>query len=268
MSQIIRRIFILTLLFSTFLAACAQEETGSLQFLANGEDFVRQGFVSKDGWAINFDQVVVNLQGVTAYQTDPPFDSATGSMPEGESVAVAGTTLIDLAAGDTDAEPILLETVEAPVGQYNAISWEMVNGDDGYTLLLVGTAAKDGETIPFNIRIDEIYQYVCGEYVGDERKGFVDSDAVGDVEMTFHFDHVFGDADTAMEEPLNVGALGFDPLAALAENGSLSATQADLEAGLSSEAYATLMDTLGTLGHVGEGHCYEAEYGHTGHGAE
>jgi hypothetical protein len=144
----------------------------------------------------------------------------------------------------------------------------MVNGDDGYTLQLVGTAAKDGETIPFDIRIDETYQYVCGEFVGDERKGFVDSDAVGDIEMTFHFDHVFGDADTGMEEALNVGALGFDPLAALAENGSLSATQADLEAALSSEAYATLLDTLGTLGHVGEGHCFEAVNGYTGHGTE
>ena len=34
-------------------------EEGTLAFVANGEDFVRQGFISKDGWAINFDQVLV-----------------------------------------------------------------------------------------------------------------------------------------------------------------------------------------------------------------
>ncbi|WP_353736712.1 hypothetical protein [Moorena sp. SIO2C4] len=30
---------------------------GKLQFRANGEDFVRQGFVSKDRWQISFDRV-------------------------------------------------------------------------------------------------------------------------------------------------------------------------------------------------------------------
>jgi len=39
------------------LTGCAGgEATGRLQVYANGEDFVRQGFVSKDGWSINFDQ--------------------------------------------------------------------------------------------------------------------------------------------------------------------------------------------------------------------
>ena len=30
---------------------------GSLVLVANGEDFVRQGFVSKDGWSINFEHL-------------------------------------------------------------------------------------------------------------------------------------------------------------------------------------------------------------------
>ena len=258
----------LILLSVIFLVAGCGGQNGQLEIRANGEDFVRQGFVSKDGWTINFEQVLVNLQAITAYQTDPPFDAATGEMPEGESVAIAGPVLVDLAAGDADAEPILLETMEAPTGQFNAVSWEMVNGDDGFTLHLVGTAEKDGTTIPFDIQISEVYQYVCGEFVGDERKGFVDPDATGDVELTFHFDHVFGDADTDLSEALNVGALGFDPLAALATDGTLMVTEADLVAGLSSEDFATLMDTLGTLGHVGEGHCFEAENGYTGHETE
>ncbi len=33
-------------------AVAESEGTGTLEIVANGEDFVRQGFVSKDGWAI------------------------------------------------------------------------------------------------------------------------------------------------------------------------------------------------------------------------
>ena len=37
-----------------------------------------QGFVSKDGWAISFDAVTVTLTGITAYQTDPPYEAEMG----------------------------------------------------------------------------------------------------------------------------------------------------------------------------------------------
>jgi len=52
--------------------------TGRLQVYANGEDFVRQGFVSKDGWSINFDHVYITLADITAYQTEPPYDPHSG----------------------------------------------------------------------------------------------------------------------------------------------------------------------------------------------
>lgn len=244
------------------LVACSTS-TGELAFRANGEDFVRQGFESKDGWTISFDNVFVTLADVAAYQTDPPFDAATGADPEGEAAMLEAAQTTDLAAGDANADPILLGRVEAAVGQYNATSWDMINGDSGITLQLIGTAEKEGNSINFDIKIDETYRYACGEYVGDERKGFVTDESLGEVEMTFHFDHVFGDAGTDLSDPLNEGALGFEPLAALADGSSLDVTQADLEAGLSSDDYATLLDTLATLGHVGEGHCFEAENGYT-----
>ena len=41
------------LITGILLSGCAGGEgRGKLQFYANGEDFVRQGFVSKDGWSI------------------------------------------------------------------------------------------------------------------------------------------------------------------------------------------------------------------------
>jgi len=261
---------VLTLCSLLFLAACGgAQETGELQFVANGEDFVRQGFVSKDGWQIDFQNVFVTLSDVQAYQTDPPYNASTGDAPEGETVAAGDVFTIDLAEGGADAAPILFASAtEAPTGQYNAISWDMVNATDGpsagNTLMLVGTAVKDGETVNFTLSIPEEFSYSCGEFVGDARKGFLtESGDVADVELTFHFDHVFGDGDSPADDSLNVGALGFDPLAAVATNGELNASLADLEGSLAADEFATLVDTLQTLGHVGEGHCYEATGGYT-----
>lgn len=260
----------------TLLVACgaaSQPETaagnGDLEFRANGEDFVRQGFESKDGWRIDFDHVYVTLADVAAYQTDPPFDASTGEAPEGEAVNLAGPYTLDLAEGDEDAAPLMIDMAAAPAGQYNAMGWRMVPANDGMsagaTVMMVGTAQKDGQTINFNIKVNDEYTYNCGEYVGDERKGFLDADSNADLEATFHFDHVFGDGEAPADDGLNVGALGFDPLASLAQNDTLDVDMAALEAGLTTEEFATLRDTLSSLGHVGEGHCYETVGGYTGH---
>lgn len=256
--------FALTLLIVAFVLSACSAETGTLRFDANGEDFVRQGFVSKDGWRIDFERVAITLDEIIAYKTDPPYDASTGISPEGDSVAVAEMLTIDLAEGGEDAPPLAVGSVEAETGQYNALSWQMVNGDDGVTLHINGTASKADSTIDFDFAITDEYSYMCGEYVGDERIGFVDPDETGRIEMTFHFDHIFGDADTEPDEALNAGALGFDPLAALATDGSLQMTQAELEQRLSAEHVTILRDTLATLGHVGEGHCFEATNGFTG----
>lgn len=246
-----------------FLISACSSETGNLSIHANGEDFVRQGFVSKDGWSISFDQVGVNVGDVTAYQSDPPFDASSGDNPSGSSVTLSGVGWVDLAEGNEEADPIELDELEAPAGHYNAVGWDMITGEDGYTIQLVGTAEKDGESIQFDIRVSDEYSYVCGEYVGDERKGFVDPDSFGDVELTFHFDHLFGDAELEADETLNVFALGFDPLAELAEGGHLDVTSSELAAGLGAEDYATWEEALATLGHVGEGHCFEQTHGYT-----
>jgi len=235
---------------------------GMLAFRANGEDFVRQGFVSKDGWEISFDHLYVTLADVTAYQTDPPFDPESGSeLQPVESVSIGETQTIDLAEGDESAEPILISEMDAPAGRYNALSWEMVNAEtgpaEGYTLVMVGTAMKDGQTVNFNIQMDEELEFVCGDFVGDERKGIVDADGAADVEATFHFDHIFGDAEAPMDDEINTGALGFEPLAAAAQDGTLDVNSAALQEQLSEEDYAMLTGILPSLGHVGEGHCEE-----------
>jgi len=243
-----KRIFIPVLALSVLaiiLAGCAGGgATGNLQLYANGEDFVRQGFVSKDGWRITFDHVYITLSDITAYQTDPPYDPDSGADIEGKAtIALDKAYTIDLAQGGEDAPPILVDEVSGvPAGHYNAISWKMARAESGpaacHSLVMIGTAEKAGQSIDFTISIDEECEYCCGEYVGDERKGILGEDGTADLEMTFHFDHIFGDAETPADDELNLAAVGFEPFAEGAEAGTV------------------ISMTEMHLGHVGEGHCH------------
>lgn len=234
----------------TVIGGCSSEEsgapaTGTLQFYANGEDFVREGFVSKDDWSITFDHVYITLSDITAYQTDPAYDAHSEEAIAGDvEAALSGAHTIDLAAGDEDADPILVGTVHnVATGHYNAISWKMTRAASGhaagYSLVMIGTAEKEGQVIDFTITFDSVCEYSCGEFVGDERKGIVSEGSTADLEMTFHFDHLFGDIETPADDELNLGALGFEALLGMPEGGDPNMDMAEIH-----------------LGHVGEGHCY------------
>jgi hypothetical protein len=223
---------------------CGGGAVGTLEFYANGEDFVRQGFVSMDGWSIQFDHVYITLADIEAYQTDPPFDPTTDVVISShERASLEGTFTIDLAEGGPDADPILVGTVsDVAVGHYNALSWTMTKAESGpapgYSLVMIGTAEKDGEVINFVINVEEVCGYECGEYVGDVRKGIVSEDGTADLEMTFHFDHIFGDGDLPLDDELNAAAVGFEPFA---QGGT---------------GQQVIIMTEMHLGHVGEGHCH------------
>ncbi|MCU0537785.1 MAG: DUF4382 domain-containing protein, partial [Hydrococcus sp. Prado102] len=230
------------------------KESGTLQIRANGEDFIRQGFVSKDGWQINFDRVYVTLADVTAYQSDPPFDAESGkTLQAKEQVSLPQTQTVDLAQGDENAEPILVGEVKAPAGRYNALSWRMVPAQtgeaSGYPLYLSGKATKEGRTVDFVLKIQPEMAFTCGDFVGEQRKGILQADNNADLEATFHFDHLFGDAQTAPDDELNQGALGFEPFATLAKDGKLDADTTMLKEQLSQADYNKLMEILPSLGH-------------------
>ncbi len=255
-------LLVLVILLPGLLLGCGAQDTGTLQFRANGEDFVRQGFVSKDGWAIQFDHVYVHLTDVTGYQADPPYDPHAGGEVQAQAEAdLDGTHTVDLAEGGPDAAPILVGETTAPAGHYNANAWRMARATSGpasgYSLVLVGTAEKEGQTVDFTIQVETEYEYTCGEYVGDERKGLLQKGGTADLEMTFHFDHVFGDAETPLDDELNAGAPGFAPFAALVGgSGALRVDMSGLQAEMAPADYQMLVDILPTLGHVGEGHCH------------
>ncbi len=240
----------MALMVSFLIVGCSDNgddgvQVGMIEFKANGEDFVRQGFVSKDGWSITFDHVYITLSNITAYQTDPPYDAHQGGQIDGKAeVKLDGIHIVDLAEGDEIAVPIFVGDVrDAATGHYNSISWKMDRADsgpsEGHSLVMIGTAEKDGQVEDFSIKLDAVCGYSCGEYVGDERKGILSEGGIADLEMTFHFDHLFGDADIPADDGLNLGALGFETLLAMPEGGDPGMDMADLH-----------------LGHVGEGHCH------------
>jgi len=231
---------------------------GTLTITVNGEDFVTQGFVSKDGWELTFRHLYVTLENVEAYQTDPPFDPHTDDrIIPSETVTLTGPFTVDLAC--LEGPVILSEIIDVPNGHYNAVSWDLVPAgpgpSEGYSIFVDGQAEKGTQSYNVYIGIEQGYRYLGGEYVGDERKGFVESGGSADLEITFHFDHIFGDASLTADDPLNTAAAGFEPFASLMAEGTVDVDLDILRTDFEEDSYANLLDLLTTLGHTGEGHC-------------
>lgn len=255
---------------------------GKLEFRANGEDFVRQGFVTKDGWNVTFQHVYVTLANLTAAtsdgaaQADETTQAIKGSAADKAgalaklahaSLTVEGVRTVDLVPREGGDETALVESVDAPATHYDALAWSMVPAiagpAQGQTLQLVGQATKNSRTVDFVLGWDRSHRYVCGDFIGDQRKGIVKSGGHADVEATFHFDHVFGNADEPADDPINLGAVGFEPFAALAADGPSGRDEGErvvlnrpeLAAQLAAEDFDALQVAFAGLGHVGEGHC-------------
>ena len=192
----------------------------TLSLVANGEDFIRQGFVSKDGWQIDFNHVYVTLNQVKAYQMNPPLNlESQPKLPDAkQSITLLDKPItVDLTQKNENASAIKVTEVSAPVGTYNAITWSLVNDAQGDgSIILDGIATKKNQTINFNLQLSLELHYLCGEFVGDERKGIISATQGAELETTFHFDHLFGNAKTSADDELNVNAIGFNPLANIA----------------------------------------------------
>ena len=216
-----------------------------LRFQASGEDLATGGFVAprltKDGWALSFSHIQVTLGEVVAHQASPAFEpQAGGEITSQAQVALPGVVTIDLVTQADGDDMVSVAELPAPAGHYNALAWSMLPALDGKhagdSLVLIGEAEKDGTRVAFHIASRDAVHHRCGEYVGDERKGFVTAGAPGEVEITLHLDHLFGRADKPADDPMNLDALGFAPFVGGGERQAFSLN------GLH-------------LGHVGEGHC-------------
>lgn len=215
---------------------------GTLTLFASGEDLATDGFnapkLTKDGWTLHFTSILVTFDQITAWQTDPPF---MADKPEisGLALPIGGSFAVDLVDVGEDGR-VALATIDAAPGHYNALSWAMVPGVDGYSLVLDGVARKDGQEVAFTLRASDSIAHTCGEYLGAARKGFVTEGAGADLEITLHLDHFFGRADKGENDEMNLVAPGFAPFVA-------------------GGVYDISLNGL-HLGHVGEGHCHVAVF--------
>ncbi|MBD2652098.1 hypothetical protein H6G45_01055 [Synechocystis sp. FACHB-383] len=248
-------------LSSPELKASPPVNQGTLIVRANGEERAREGLTTKDGWFLDFSHVYVSLAEINAYQIEPAFDASTDAPLPDTAVAIAipGSTVVDLAAAGKDAETVLVGETPAPAGKFNALSWQMplaaAGPTQGYSILLEGTATKNGRTIPFRLGVKEQLGFICGDFVGDERKGILTAGGKADLEATFHLDHLFGEGKEPADSDINLSAFGFAPLAALAQEKGIEINSEDLQAQLGEADYQTFLQVLANLGHVGEGHC-------------
>lgn len=226
----------------TSIVAC-QNDKGTISFTANGEDFVANGFMSKDGWDVNFDRVFINLSKITAYNAQ---DSKL-------SAELPGSYLIDL----KDSPIVAMDKLtDLPKGNYQSLRFSLTpieNGEyQGSSIVMKGTAVKEGESIDFLIKLNEELTFDGKEgYVGDTIKGLLKEDET-EVEMTFHFDHLFGDIEADADDHVNTGSPGFNFFLPFNDKGSLIVDQKQLS---TLDGYDILMGAIETLGHLGEGHC-------------
>lgn len=221
---------------------------GTIVFTANGEDFVRKGFVDRTGWAISFDTLLVTIVDPCAYL--PP-DEKLLAVLEGEH-------RVDLAEGDADAGPVVVGRLDSvPVGNYQALRFKIRRASSGpwsgHSMVMIGTARKEDRVVPFSITLDEEMDFDGTEgFVGDEVRGLLKPGGTTTVEMTFHFDHIFGDHEVPPDDHINTGSVGFDFFHAFASDGRVAVEQKDMQ---SADDYPTLVKAVWTLGHLGEGHC-------------
>ena len=186
--------------------------------------------------------------------SDPKANSEKNLKSQPQVLILNQATIIDLAAGD-DAQTIVVTSTEAPEGFYNALSWKMQPTEDALlpdqTIVLQGKAVKARRNVNFLLGFRIPLTYFCGEFVGEERKEMLQSGKSAEVEMTFHFDHIFGDGELAPDDSLNQTALGFQPLADLAQGDNLKLDWQGLQENLSPDNYQRLTDAIVGLGHVG-----------------
>jgi len=251
-----KRIFLSIILVLSAVAitlqSCSKSAggTGKIVFYANGEDFVREGFLEKKGWKITFDHLYVNIANPVAYNS------------KGLKAELEGTYLVDLAEGDSKAKPIVVGTLDGlKEGNYQSLKFGLKRAEKGdykgYSIVMIGKAEKGNDVRDFTIKLDEEIVFDGKEgYVGDEVKGMLLKGKETSVEMTFHFDHVFGDRSAPANDHVNSGSVGFDYFNAFAKNGKIDVAQKDL---VKTKGYKILLGAIATLGHLGEGHCHVLE---------
>ncbi|HMI93563.1 MAG TPA: hypothetical protein VK509_19455 [Polyangiales bacterium] len=203
---------------------------GSLKVSASGEQAALSGYpvgegddeiAFADGWTMVLGKVLISI-GDFRLRTQDGDDAMVDSDP----------VVFDLHQG----EPKLWSFDDVPAQRWDRVGYkyelptsktrtagDVANEDleqmidEGYSLLVAGTARKDGREIefeygfPFEITMDNCHNGI------DDTDGLVIGDgAAAEAQITIHLDHLFFD-DWAIEDP----ALRFDAMAEMAPAGGV-----------------------------------------------
>jgi hypothetical protein len=201
---------------------------GSLTVHASGEEAAISGYpvgegddqiAFADGWTLQFSHVIVSL-------ADFSLKTADGADAELD----AGPVVADLHLG----EPELWDFADVPAQRWSRVGFDYVpasgdarnaNGvdedalelmiDNGYSLLIRATAAKDGREVQLEYGFDFTVQHSRCVSGLDDTDGLVVPDgAAVEAQITVHLDHLFFDSFAADD-----AALRFDPMAAAVQTG-------------------------------------------------
>jgi hypothetical protein len=163
------------------LAACSSDDdngggdeavqTGTVRFMANGEDFIREPFVSKDGWTIAFDHFFVNFFGPTALQGTVEGEEADAG---GSSAKAVRGGVEPMHAGHPHTGITAGEVHVALVGDYLVDLHQTPLAGQGEDRTLVGTVedgdalgnvAKTGDYNSVNFNVKPV-ERLLGAYTG------------------------------------------------------------------------------------------------------
>lgn len=173
-------------------------------------------------------------------------------------VSLHGPYIVDLAAGNEKALPVLVDKKEhIRTGNYQSLSFKIKRIHDGTfknsSIILIGTAKKKTQKRSFTIKLNEEVDFNGKEgYVGETVKGIVSPDKESDVEMTFHFDHIFGDNTAPADSHVNADSVGFNYFDRFKKGSIVNVSQDELK---NTAEYNKLMQSIWNLGHLGEVHC-------------
>ena len=246
----------------------------ALIFQIDDIDAIREGLLSKDGWQLSFEHFYVNFYGPIAVQIveeevkggeiiplhpgHPHNDIPEGSAYE----ALTGDFFVDLSAGQTPIDIGMIEGVA--VGNYNRLyfsirtaqedSRDLISDYLGYSIVMIGVAKKDGQSLPFVIYLVNAFSFY--ECPVETPEGVVGDGDAAHIRISLRIEHVFGDGRYGSEEgTVNPGAAGFQPFADLAVDGAVDITQSEFAYDMDRDTYDALIAALKSMGYSSGGAC-------------
>jgi hypothetical protein len=198
---------------------------GTLTVRASGEDAAREGFpvgegdaeiAFVDGWTVRFDHVLVSIADFSL-RIRGGDDAGLDADPVVADLHLGNAELWafdGVPARRWDRVGFRYVPARAGVRAANDVGASALAAmiDNGYSLLVSGTAEKDGREVDFEYGFDfEVAHTRCVNALDDTDGLVVPAGAAAEAEITVHLDHLFFDTYASEDAELR-----FDPMAAVA----------------------------------------------------